>query len=95
MQIPANISKFSDDVRTAVSELSQLVDKHSNLLRYRQEISEISPSYLKVQPIGDPEELRRFILDGIGVEMSRIEGMVRSKIDEIYTIADNYVHKQQ
>lgn len=95
MQIPANLSKFSEDVRTAMSELSELVAKYNDLSNKRQKISEISKEYLRVQPIENPEELRKFICDGIHVEMSCLELQIQSKIDEIYSIADNYVHKQQ
>lgn len=76
-------------------ELSNLVAKYNQMVEYRQKISEISREYLRVHPIGSPEALRKFILDGIGVEMTCLEGQIRDKIDEIYSIADNYVHKQQ
>ena len=95
MQIPASISKFSEDVHTAMSELSNLVAKHNQMVEYRQKISEIPREYLRVQPIESPEALRRFILDGIGVEITCLEGQIRGKIGEIYSIADNYVRKHQ
>jgi len=95
MEIPAKTAKFSEDIRTAMSELSNLVAKYNQLGECRQKISEISKEYLRVQPIESPEALRKFILDGIGIEMTCLEGQIKDKIGETYSIADNYVHRLQ
>lgn len=93
MQIPSKTSKFSEDVRTAMSELSNLVAKYNQMVEYRKKISEIPKEYLKVQPIDDPEQVRRFIIDGIGIEMTCLDAKIKDKNDEIYSIANNYVRK--
>jgi len=72
-----------------------LVAKYNQLGECRQKISEISKEYLRVQPIESPEALRKFILDGIGIEMTCLEGQIKDKIGETYSIADNYVHRLQ
>ena len=89
MQIPKQIAEFADQVRTKTAELSDLVAQYNDLSERRQKISEIPQEYLKVQPFS-PEDVRRLLLQGMDVELERINADADELRGNIYRISCDY-----
>ena len=89
MQVPEQIIKFADEVRTQASHLSELVAKYNDLSDKRQKISEISQEYLRVQPFS-PEDARHLLLKGIDVELGRVKEEAQDVSSKLYATSCGY-----